>query len=98
MMIKKRTIWSKEESLKRLEHDQLDATEKFSRMGMAQFSNSVEDITKTGNVDEFKFMIENGSISPDLDNGLFLSEACENGQESIVKYLLQSTKLLLSDV
>src|ERR1700733_4771451 len=83
-MIEKPTVWSKEKLLKRLGSNWLDAAEKFSRMGMAQSSNSIKDIMdfiRTGNVDKFKFMIEEGSISPDLDDGLFLNEACEKGQK-----------------
>src|ERR1700733_13038148 len=91
--------WSKEEFLKCFEHGQLNVAKKFLRMGMAQSSNSVKDVImdsiRTGNVDKFKFMIEKGSISPDLNDGLFLIEACENGQESIVNYLLRFTNLLL---
>src|ERR1700733_14379838 len=47
---------------------------------------------------EFKLMIEKGSISPNFNGGLFLKEACKNGQESIVDYLLRSAKLLLPSV
>jgi Ankyrin repeats (3 copies) len=99
MVIEESTAWSKKESLKCLEHGQLDVAEKFPKMDMAQSSNSVKDVMmdsiRTGNVEKFKSMIENGLISPDFDRGLFLSEACENGQGSIVDYLLQFIDLLL---
>src|SRR3984885_7268658 len=55
----------------------------------------IMDSIRTGNVDKFEALIKKGSISPDFDRGLFINEACENGQESIVNYLLQSTNLLL---
>src|SRR3984885_1851627 len=55
----------------------------------------IMDSIRTGNVDKFEALIKKDSISPDFDRGLFLNEACENGQESIVNYLLRSTNLLL---
>src|ERR1700733_3673863 len=55
----------------------------------------IMDSIRTGNVDKFEALIKKDSISPDFDRGLFLNEACENGQESIVNYLLRSTDLLL---
>jgi hypothetical protein len=64
-------------------------------MGIKKHPDSVKDIIRTGNVDKFKFMIKKGRIGPEFDRGLFLNEACEKGQESIVNYLLQSTNLPL---
>src|SRR3984885_10668257 len=102
MMIEKPTFWSKEEFLKCLEHEEhdwRDAAKELLKIGIEKSPDSVKDIImdfiRTGNVDKFKFMIEKGSISPDLNDGLFLIEACENGQESIVNYLLRFTNLLL---
>src|SRR3984885_1330189 len=86
--------WSKEEFLKCLEHDWRDAAKELLKIGMEKSPDSVKDIImdfiRTGNVDKLKFMMEEGSISPDLDDWLFLSKAFENGQESIVDYLLKS--------
>src|SRR3984885_5683735 len=99
MMIEKPTVWSKEEFLKCFESDWLDAAKDLLKIGIEKSRDSVKDVImdfiRTGHVDKFKFIIEEGSISPDFDYGLSLIEACKNGQESIVDYLLRSTKLLL---
>ena len=39
------------------------------------------DFIEKDNVNEFKFMIEDGPIRPDINDGSFLNEACEKGQE-----------------
>src|ERR1700733_2824750 len=98
-MIEEPTVWPKEEFLSYLEDRQLDAAKGLLKTGIEKSPDSVKDVImdfiKTGNVGRFKFMIKNGSISPDFDCGLFLSKAYENGQESIVDYLLRSTELYL---
>ena len=98
-MIEEPTVWPKEEFLSYLEDRQLDAAKGLLKISIEKSPKSVRDIVmefiEKDNVNEFKFMIEEGPISPDINDGLFLNEACEKGQKSIVNYLLRSTKLLL---
>ena len=73
--------WSKEEFLKCLESNWLDAAEELLKIGIEKSPDSVKDVMmdfiEKDNVNGFKFMIEKGPISPDFDNRLFLKEACK---------------------
>src|ERR1700733_6776503 len=91
--------WSKENFERYLESDSLSLAKILLKMGIQKSPDSVKDMImdfiRKDELDKFTFMIENGSISPVFDHGLFLSEPYENGQESIVHYLLRSTELYL---
>src|ERR1700733_4520935 len=99
IVIKTKEDWSEKYFLECLKHGWLEDAEGLLKIGIEKSPDSVKatmmGFIKKGNVDDFKFMIEKGPISPDFDRGLFLNEACQKGQESIVNYLLRSTNLLL---
>src|SRR3984885_14398275 len=99
IVIKTKEDWSEKYFLECLKHGWLEDAEGLLKIGIEKSPDSVKatmmGFIKKGNVDDCKFMIEKGPITPDFDRGLFLNEACQKGQESIVNYLLRSTNLLL---